>query len=240
MDPQSVQSPVLPVQGTPQPIVEQPSIPEQQVNLPQEPHEVPKKKSGFLAFVIFILVITGLAAFSYWVYLSYFSPIKVDPIIQVTPSASPDPTANWETYTNSYWGVSFKYPTDKLKICPNYTLDVDGVLMWTTDFTCVKEHDGYYQVGLIGYAPGKYVESVKPYSTGETMIGGMKATKKVYVYSATDGPLASLNQSVDIVIDLPKGTLVFQQLGNNANDQMLFDQMTSTFMFTNASPTPIN
>ena len=39
--------------------------------------------------------------------------------ITTTPSTTPDPTANWKTYTNTSWDISFKYPAEWVDIIPS-------------------------------------------------------------------------------------------------------------------------
>jgi hypothetical protein len=77
-------------------------------------HEIPKKKNGFVVFLVILLALISVGSLGYWAYQKYFAPspsASPKPSAQeVIPTATPDLTANWKTYTNSKYGYSFKYP----------------------------------------------------------------------------------------------------------------------------------
>lgn len=115
MDPEN-QSPIP---NTPQPI--QPSVPEilpTGINVEQAPvaNETPKPKNNSIILLAVFLVLVSLGSLGFWAYKNYFasSPVALpQPTAQVVvPTATPDPTANWKTYTNSVYNYSVKYPSD--------------------------------------------------------------------------------------------------------------------------------
>jgi hypothetical protein len=73
-----------------------------------EPQPIPHRhflnKKFALTFVILALVGVGAYAGIWW-WGNQNSKVAV-------PSATPDPTAGWQTYTNTQFGYSFKYPAD--------------------------------------------------------------------------------------------------------------------------------
>ncbi len=154
-----------------------------------------------------------------------------EPGLEPVPAA--DETANWKTYTNSFWKISFKYPDTLFTPCPNYSSEKEGVRFWESGFTCPDGHDIPYKIAFIGYETGKYTEHKKPINTETILLGGKQVQKKTYIYDESDGPLFGLKQSVQVVVTLNSGTLVLEQWGVNTEEQKAFNQILSTFKFTN-------
>ena len=194
--------------------------------------EVPKKsfpKWPLMAVFSFILGIASILVYQ------KFQPTRsnlVGPSPSVVVSPSPDMTANWQTYSNNYWQVSFKYPLEALKPCFNYTTEKEGIRFWGQNFSCPDGHDIFYKIGLVGYEPGKYQQPKEPMSVETISINGVTAQKETYVYDETDGPLFGIKRSIEVIFTLDKGTLVIQQLGNNPDEQKVFDLILYTFKFT--------
>ncbi len=76
------------------------------------------RQKGF-APIIILLVIFVLVAAGYFAYTNrYFvknspAPVPIPvPTLIVKPPSSPDPTANWKTYSNPKIFFQFKYPSD--------------------------------------------------------------------------------------------------------------------------------
>ncbi|HSX40096.1 MAG TPA: hypothetical protein VLF68_00635 [Candidatus Saccharimonadales bacterium] len=89
-------------------------------NLPQTPvpsaNQTPPAphfpKTLLIGVVVFILVILGAGAFvlqskNNKQQIAQLTPAPTKPI---TPPSTPDPTANWKTYTNTMYGYTLKYP----------------------------------------------------------------------------------------------------------------------------------
>lgn len=77
-------------------------------------------------FVLVLILVVAIAGGAY--YLGRFStklqPTKTQQPAQITPS--PDPTANWKTYTSEDTTFSFKYPSDWIYEIKKTTLEVNG------------------------------------------------------------------------------------------------------------------
>jgi len=153
------------------------------------------------------------------------------PIVYQSPVSTTDPTTNWKTYENNYWKISFKYPDTMFKPCFNYTTEKEGIRFWGPQFNCPDGHDILYKIGFVGYDLGKYIEYKKPSSTETIVVDNKQAQRKTYVYDESDGPLSSLKQSTEVVFGLSNGTMILQQLGDNAGEQKVFDQILSTLHF---------
>lgn len=216
-------------------------IPPHPVALPIPP--VFPKKNNFVVILLSILLLVTLSATVY-LFLRVQSLTKQlvqlqiqptpTPLSTEIPSPTPDPTADWETYKNNYWKISFKYPNTMFRPCLNYTTEKEGVLFWGPKFTCPDGHDVVYKIGLVGYDPDKYVQPKKPSSTEKLIIDGKEVQKNTYVYDESDGPTSSsLEQSIKVVFSLSNGTIVLQQFGINPDEQKVFEQILSTFKFTN-------
>jgi len=218
----------------------------------QEPTQIPiqvltpQPKPNYLIMIFFsilgiiFLISTILLYFQNQKLQKQVLNPQISPTIQ-TPSPTPktvssisippDETTSWKTYENNYWKITFRYPETLFKPCPNYTTEKEGIRFWGPHFICPNGHDVLYKIGFVGYDPGKYIEPKKPSSSETIAVDGKQAQKKTYIYDESDGPLSSLKQSVEIVFNLSNGTVVLQQLGDNINEQKLFDQILSTFKF---------
>jgi len=82
----------------------QPIIPQAPIQMPEP---IPPKHFGpkFIIALIIVLVVAGGAFGAIWWWGDRNSQVAV-------PSATPDPTEGWRTYTNIQYGFEFKYPTD--------------------------------------------------------------------------------------------------------------------------------
>lgn len=212
----------------------EPTNPTEPVLTPQPSAEpvVLATKTNWLVSILFLIIGILIGAGGLWAYQNYLAKGPTSSP-SPTPTATPDLTANWKTYSNNYWKLSFKYPDNLLKPCPNYFTEKEGIAFWEPNFTCTEGHDILPKIGLYGYDVGKYAEAKEPYKTETVILDGKQGQKKTYIYDESDGPLFSLKQSVNIVFNVPNGTIVLSQLGDNPSEQKLFDQILSTFKFTN-------
>lgn len=236
------QQPVEPV--NPAPVVDQPpTAPIPPVNTP--PPEMPTQKSSpifAIALTVLLVAIIGLAG--YFLYTKYLGGTgnkeAVNTVVTPAPvvaTPTPDPTADWKTYKNNYWGISFKYPDSIFKPCSNYPInEKSGIQFWGPNFSCPDGHDAPYKIAFVGWDLGKYIEPKEPTSIENIVVGGRNAQKKIYDYTAADGPLFDLKRSVSVVFTLNNGVIEIEQLGVNTDEQKAFDQILSTFKFVEASP----
>ena len=82
------------------PIIPQPEQLQYQTQVPEPKHFLNKK----FAITLVILLLLGVgASYGIWWWGNQNSQVAVLP-------ATPDPTANWKTYTNTQYGFEIKYP----------------------------------------------------------------------------------------------------------------------------------
>jgi len=88
-----------------QPIVPQ-EMPQESQEPVQMPEPMPPKHFGpkFIITLVIVLIVAGGAFGAIWWWGSRSSQVAV-------PSATPDQTADWKTYTNTQYGFEFKYPS---------------------------------------------------------------------------------------------------------------------------------
>lgn len=82
---------------------------------PQVPPEPVKKSSPVfvIALILLLIAIVMLGGYVLWTkYLNKSTKTTPTPVAVVTASPTPDPTANWKTYTNNDLGLTFKYPNN--------------------------------------------------------------------------------------------------------------------------------
>lgn len=77
---------------------------------PQVPHVSPAPKINWLISLVFLIVGIAVGVTGLWSYQNFLSNRTVQP--SPTPTATPDPMANWKTYINTSAGYSVKYPQD--------------------------------------------------------------------------------------------------------------------------------
>ena len=117
-------------------------MPEETTQLPVSPQEIQiqapslkerisaQKKKIFIGLGAFlgVLILVG-AVFGIYKYAQRQIPIEPaegpTPTLEATPT--PDETADWETYTNTKYGYSIRYPEDK------YTISQDNELLYSEE-----------------------------------------------------------------------------------------------------------
>lgn len=213
----------------------------------------PNTKSNRLLFIlIFILALILGTGGTYLVLNSKTQKqIQPNPTPMVTATPTPDPTANWKTYTNAKYGYSVSYPKDW--IIQNENLAVDSVTTKTklqsADFIIGEPTmGGHYIPGAESGALLEIVVSLNPnfksyedfksfeetkstkfplnyFSSvdNDAVIGGIKATKKL------GGKPYKGWQSYAYTFD--NGTIYEVYLTSSNNQQVLFDQILSSFKF---------
>lgn len=150
---------------------------------------------------------------------------------QMVSLPTPDPTADWKTYTNSEIGISLKYPSD-------YKISEQKITTGISIQLKNKENTIYIGEGLFG-------SDNKPFNTEEIIIDGKKLNKYSYKYE-----LNNTTESIEqIVVQLSEETPEFyirtvswySQPPRRALSQKeieLFDQILSTFKFIEPLITP--
>lgn len=98
------------IQNTiPQPTPKQPVQEPPSVLKPTEP----SKSNRFLVLTLSLLTLILLASTGYLAYQNMQLKKQIaQPSASPSPTSTPDPTANWKTYTNHEYGYSVEYPSD--------------------------------------------------------------------------------------------------------------------------------
>ncbi|KKR70855.1 MAG: Kielin/chordin-like protein [Candidatus Woesebacteria bacterium GW2011_GWA2_40_7b] len=77
--------------------------------------QTPKPKNNFLVPLAVLLVVVSLGSLGFWAYKNYLArpkPLAEEGLPTPTSEVTPDPTANWKTYVNSAYKLSFRYPNE--------------------------------------------------------------------------------------------------------------------------------
>lgn len=169
-------------------------------------------------------------------------------IVAVSPTATPDPTANWKTYINAGAGYSFKYPND-YQVMENQKKSVDGVTVNTPNTTTVLSSilpnlNTNMQIGI-------HYESQLSDLSGDDVAKklGLSTTATTYNINGksgfifTDTRLGAYGSTIIYIITNNKSyTFTIESHASYAQYKKYLDQILSTFKFTDneaiVSPTP--
>ena len=233
---------VQPSIPTPQPPPSQP-IP---MSEPPIVHEVPHKTNGFVLILVIILILTSVGSFGYWAYQNYFAKQVENEQVQpeaVVPTAAPDPTADWKTYTNSKLNLSLKYP-DVYSIVEKYsatrsaepTLLVDAnpyfnsknlkLCQTNSTTSCLipgkdwKENNDITETTLSGLKAISFIVSAK--NSGNTFT-------KLFVIQTTQKPTIEIALSID-------GLSGLETVHQIVSTVKITSNQTSTSVTPNSSP----
>lgn len=214
----------------------------------------PLKTIGLV--VLAIVVIGGLSAAGYYlgvnkVLIPQGSPTpEAKETIKPSPTATPNPIADWKGYSDTKYGYSIKYPQDQFSriICPGKEKD-KFMLTQKSDMdpieaeTCAR--DGFYSLELTADS-AKFDEPVDgdyEVVTKNTTIDGVSA--KQYTLTKKEPGQGPGWYSVVLVT---KGKINYQFIYDNncggleGDKQMVcintFTQILSTFTFVEPTPTP--
>lgn len=198
------------------------------------------KQKGF-APILIILILAAVLLSGYFIYQKQTKPIsspEPSPLSTEAPAKVEDPTANWETYTNTKYGYSFKYPTN-LSIKENIDQDVFVDNNFIRVVPVPQQYDKTHSENITQEeletaqkAPlNEYfinpVTKREFRKIGEQMIDGVLFTKlKWQVFGDLQGNKSSYSGGLVGIV------------GNNlyilpANDSYPVPQVLSTFKFTN-------
>jgi hypothetical protein len=148
-----------------------------------------------------------------------------------TTGASPTIPSGWERYENTYWGIALYFPKTELTLCHDPSKLKDGARFFAGTYDCDAPGDVMYEIGVVGYEPGKYAPYKIPAKTEKITLDGREITKHTFTYDEQDGPLFGLRESVDYAIPHAQGTLVLQQLGADATIRSRFERILATLTF---------
>lgn len=252
--------------GTPQSNVPpQPVIPVEQPlprvdQLPTETPQVPiePKKSKGLVFLLIFFFILVLVLGSYYLYQKFLSqkstvnpPIPAEPTIEATvPTPTTDPTADWKTYTNTKYKFSFKYPSEVffqgktdsdyifLESDKNFVMPLGG---WDSQPTDIEISIDQNSKNLTF---SEKVNSIKKLldntSVSESEIAlSSSIGKQISGQGASETPLQE-SRWIFIILKIPNiNKFVDISLIESGKFNInTFNQILSTFKFTETNPSP--
>lgn len=172
------------------------------------------------------------------------------PIIHPSPAPLPskasategvDETANWKTYTNSKHAYLIRYPNDIFvrTICPNKELILEhGMPNEARDSIEVPAcggRGGRFAIEIVTYDSQKGEKPYFDYSDysvaeEEVIVTGIKTKKSTYSFVDKEDPESSDWFSRVLVL---KGTKTYEITFGDKDFIQTFDQILSTFQFTN-------
>ena len=216
-----------------------------------------------LSIVIFLLLVsTGFLG-----YQNYLLQQKINKMVQPTPTATADPTADWKTYTTVDKSVSFKYPSTLFTISkdPHFIKFFLSENEAKDDENCIQNHLGTTQkpcgqfmvlnIGISKY-PTDYQFSLKN-SLNITDPGLIKPISYMDAQNRTwlvEGPIeipgafnikAETEQSSSLYqVSISIGSEGFQRYLNTklTNNQAakFSNQILSTFKFTETNTSKVS
>ncbi|OGM97971.1 MAG: hypothetical protein A2735_02275 [Candidatus Yanofskybacteria bacterium RIFCSPHIGHO2_01_FULL_41_21] len=119
---------------------------------PQYSSPEPKHLPKLVTWVVLILALgfVGYAGIWYWQDQQVGEDYPV--LFTPRPSATPDPTADWKTYTNTQYGFEFKYPNDFV-ITESSTADTNpNTRIYIVNIKKQLEGDEYQKISF-SYSP---------------------------------------------------------------------------------------
>lgn len=220
-----------------------PAVP---TSVPQIVEEQPKQ-SNFIVILLSILLllsvlIAGFFAFQTQKLVKELQGIRNEELITPEPTTEPvatlDPTADWQVYTNSKYDFSFKYPEDwKVTLSPatgeQFNLIADrknnssetgfvpvqfSINMSTNDskITTLAQAEAIYKISNSQTRKDIFIDNKPAVSVTGLVEGSGPGTGRFLSYT-----FVKLNNEILVI-----------QLGNK-DLQTIFDQILSTFKFTN-------
>lgn len=197
-------------------------------NPEQQPTTERPKGNPVVALMVIVMVLL-LGAVGFLGYQNYLLQQKINKMVQPTstPSATPDPTADWKTYTNNALGVSLKSPfgepletINSFQDYKNGAMTLTGKFIFDVSNLKVCEGSAPYQTMCI--VPGKN------WSQSKDVESIVLATKEAVSFFVSE-PTANLVIHV-IQIQQPKIELALAVDGVGQEEK--FDLILSTFKFT--------
>lgn len=212
-----------------------------------------KKVSGVLIAGLILLFVSVLALVGY--YFVQTNGLKVNistptPLAVASPSpiATTDPTADWKTYTSTKANYSFQYPQEWPLV--NVPINTASTSIENLEFTPKYDpKSGDSEIAVILVFKDNRIKTLDDYKNtfikGDPSITNVQdtsvATEKAISYKLSGGipPLpiieyAIVNNNNYYVIRLVDSLETNKNLAKN---EAIFDQILSTFQFTNTQST---
>jgi hypothetical protein len=201
----------------------------------------PSPKSSHMLPILISSLITALILFGgYFVFINFYPKNLIlypspSPIIELSsPTPTADPTISWKTYTNTTHMVSFKYPEGWMLTLEDDQAKMNASIKLTKDEATIHMIFGVDGIGGVGV---DYVGT--PFVLDGNKVFKYK-THNTYNNSETTGITDSLKESLGVLM-LNKKTYIlslnypakYVSSGESTNLEQVFDQVLSTFKFTN-------
>lgn len=208
------------------------------------------QNNSFLVSLLSILLLVSciIAGFFAWQTQRLVKELNKLNTTQITPTPEPqkttDPTADWKTYTNNEYGFSFMYPPyleNKGNISGPYT-GVSTAIRSFSDPATMSEGTDMLFDGYVVY----YVSDINALNF-ETYLQNEKGAMDNAEYASMTGAkrVSLQNKGVGFVTDTRgyyyfpsndnKKVVVFGYTQKNQSFKPVFDQILSTFKFTESN-----
>jgi hypothetical protein len=214
--------------------------------------ENPQKKNFPILTIVMIPVLLAIGAFGVLAYQKFSAP---KPVVTVspTPTATTVPTVDWKTYTNSKYGFSFKYPSTFIVQYKYFNDDTPFVFLDSKSFNVPEVWvDGQVtpvQFSISSKSLSEYVDYYKKIIdpanyTQSDLTSPLKGyrfdgTFKLQGLDSEEYPLKG-TKITGVVIQVPNSQKVleisYDYVREGVTDS-IFDQILSTFKFTNQNIT---
>ena len=198
---------------------------------PQMPEQIPPVQKTFtpkfIGVIVGLLVLGSGAYAGIWYWQNQQVANEVAPTFTPRPSALPDPTAGWKTYTDTQYGFEFKYPADWIQEQNSiYSPEAPKGIYGVGDKITVESFVNNSQLSIDAWRT-KNIGDVIIKDNGPVPIAGAVAHQYI------DGGMVNY---IDTYI--AKGSTVVK-LGVSESTKYLtnYNQILSTFKFTDSADT---
>lgn len=204
-------------------------------------------QKGFTLLILLlgIILIIGIACGAYYFRISQIQKPQ-NPIIAsqapqptITLSSNPNRTTDWKTYASSPNFYSIQYPSNfYVHEYKDSSIDKTGNTLGSIDFSDTpydkRRIGGGTEITItLGGNIKNILSKIIPYDNGRSD----NPTLKTYTINGYSGVRAQNIQGIDFVrLDNPRGGGVYLDLYNGSNSEdakQIFNQILSTFKFTN-------
>lgn len=214
------------------------------------PPQPPKKKSFTWLIILIILLLlasTGVLAYQYYQLKTQIANLIHSPSLTSTPipliSLQPSPkaadTITWKTYTDTKYNFFFKYPTSytididsstsRIYLNKNIEIRIDDISSLNCKGDCPLTENST-DVQLNGYQAKKlegYIGEIGGNIPQRFIVYEIKLNDKYLIFNLQATPVKMTKE------DFAKYYALGKIIEIDQNDKAIFDQILSTFKFTN-------
>lgn len=198
------------------------------------PPQTPGNSKKFLTFllVFVVMVVIGVGGYVLGTRKTQ-TPAKSPeptPIASIQPTFTPDPTANWKTYTNQKLGFQFQYPADWIPADPSEAPSGVAIKKCPKGQSCSVISVGLISESQLATMGITYCGAYPQDSTRCQTISG---------FLVDWGPPTEAKRSAYATASHPKGGVVTISLAPVTSEtKSVFLKILSTFKFLEQSPVP--